>query len=393
MTAPAPLPPGSVLGIVGGGQLGRMTALAAARLGYRCHVLTPESDSPAGQVAERSTVAPYEDRRALESFARAVDVITFEFENIPVETVRFLAAAKPTRPNADALAVAQDRIVEKSFINKLGIATAPWRAVESAEALAAAAREIGLPAVLKTARLGYDGKGQVKIAPGGPGRQDEKPGARVAAGSVDSGACAPGDDLAAAWRAMGAERGILEAFVDLEREISVIVARGLDGRTAAYPAVENAHARHILDTTIAPARIPAALAEKARACTEKIAEALGIVGLLAVEMFVARDGRLLVNEIAPRPHNSGHWTLDACPTSQFEQLVRAVMGLPLGSVERHSDAIMTNLIGRAVEDWPKLAAESGACLHLYGKSEAREGRKMGHVTRLYPKGSLAGKKP
>jgi 5-(carboxyamino)imidazole ribonucleotide synthase len=363
MTVPAPLPPGSVLGIVGGGQLGRMTALAAARLGYRCHVLTPESGSPAGQVAERTTVAPYEDRRALESFARAVDAITFEFENIPVDSVRILAAIVPTRPNSDALAVAQDRIAEKTFINRLGVATAPWRAVEGPDALAASAREIGLPAVLKTARLGYDGKGQVKIT--------------------------PGDDLAAAWRAMGADRGILEAFVDLEREISVIVARGLDGRTAAYPAVENVHTRHILDTTTAPARVSEDLALAARACAEKIAEALGIVGLLAVEMFVARDGRLLVNEIAPRPHNSGHWTLDACATSQFEQLVRAVMGLPLGSVERHSDAIMTNLIGRAVENWPTFAAEPGACLHLYGKTEAREGRKMGHVTRLYPRGSLA----
>lgn len=367
MTAPVSLPPGSVLGIVGGGQLGRMTALAAARLGYRCHILTPERDSPAGQVAERTTVAPYEDGRALESFARAVDAITFEFENIPVECARRLAALKPTRPGPDALAVAQDRIVEKTFINRLGVATAPWRAVEGPEALAACAREIGLPAVLKTARLGYDGKGQVTIA-------DE-------------------NGLAAAWTAMGAGRGILEGFVDLEREISVIVARALDGRTAAYPAVENAHARHILDTTIAPARISEEIAATARACAEKITETLDIVGLLAVEMFVARDGRLLVNEIAPRPHNSGHWTLDACPTSQFEQLVRAVMGLPLGSVERHSDAIMTNLIGRAVEDWPKLAAEPGACLHLYGKTEAREGRKMGHVTRLYPKGSLAKTKP
>ncbi len=363
MTARAPLPPGSVLGIVGGGQLGRMTALAAARLGYRCHILTPERDSPAGQVAERTTVAPYEDRGALESFARAVDAITFEFENVPVDSMRALAAIVPTHPNADALAVAQDRIAEKTFINRLGIATAPWRAVESPEALAPCAREIGLPAVLKTARLGYDGKGQVNIA-----RQDE---------------------FTAAWGAMGADRGILEAFVDLEREISVIVARGRDGHIVAYPAVENAHARHILDTTTAPARISENLATEARACAEKIAEALGIVGLLAVEMFVARGGRLLVNEIAPRPHNSGHWTLDACPTSQFEQLVRAVMGLPLGSVERHSDAIMTNLIGRAVEDWPTLAAEPGACLHLYGKTEAREGRKMGHVTRLYPKGSLA----
>ena len=366
MTIRAPLPPGSVLGIIGGGQLGRMTALAAARLGYRCHVFTPEADSPARQVAERTTVAPYEDQRALESFARAVDAITFEFENIPAESVRRLARIKPTRPGADALAIAQDRIAEKTFINKQGIATAPWRAVNDSGSLATAAREIGLPAVFKTARLGYDGKGQVRIA--------------------------PDDDLAAAWRATGAaDRGILEAFVNLKREISVIVARGIDGDTAAYPAVENVHTRHILDTTTAPAGISPALAKTAGATAAKLADALAIVGLLAVEMFVARDGRLLVNEVAPRPHNSGHWTLDACPVSQFEQLVRAVMGLPLGSVERHSDAIMTNLIGAKVREWPKLAAEPGACLHLYGKAEVREGRKMGHVTRLYPKGSLGRK--
>ncbi len=363
MTPTAPLAPGSAIGIIGGGQLGRMTALAAARLGYRCRVFTPESDSPAGQVAERTTVAPYADEGALRSFARAVDVVTFEFENIPVECVRHLARFKPTRPNADVLAVAQDRIEEKKFINARDIATAPWRAVEGVRALEAAARDIGLPAVLKTAQLGYDGKGQVKIS--------------------------PGDDFAAAWTAMGAERGILEGFIDLEREISVIVARGLDGAMAAYPAVENVHTRHILDTTTAPARISAELADRARAYAEKITAALGVVGLLAVEMFVARDGRLLVNEIAPRPHNSGHWTLDACPVSQFEQLVRAITGLPLGMVERHSDAVMTNLIGRDVDNWPALAAESGACLHLYGKAEAREGRKMGHVTRLFPKGSLA----
>ncbi|MBM3581341.1 MAG: 5-(carboxyamino)imidazole ribonucleotide synthase [Alphaproteobacteria bacterium] len=363
MNPTAPLAPGSVIGIIGGGQLGRMTALAAARLGYRCHILTPEPNSPAGQVAERTVVTPYDDGGALESFARAVDVVTFEFENIPVECVRHLARFKPTRPNADVLAVAQDRIEEKTFINELDIATAPWRTIRSVQALDVAARDIGLPAVLKTAQLGYDGKGQVKIA--------------------------PGDDLAAAWKAMGAEWGILEGFIDLEREISVIVARGLDGAMAAYPAVENVHTRHILDTTTAPARIAPALAERARQYAEAITAALGVVGLLAVEMFVARDGRLLVNEIAPRPHNSGHWTLDACPVSQFEQLVRAITGLPLGTVERHSDAIMTNLIGRDVESWPKLAAEPGACLHLYGKGEAREGRKMGHVTRLFPKGSLA----
>ncbi|MBM3566213.1 MAG: 5-(carboxyamino)imidazole ribonucleotide synthase [Alphaproteobacteria bacterium] len=359
-----PLPPGSTIGIVGGGQLGRMTVLAAARLGYRCHIFTPETDSPAEQVAAQTTVAPYENGGALDAFAAAVDVVTFEFENIPADSVRRMAAHAPVRPSPDVLRIAQDRILEKSFVNKSGIATAPWREVRDVPSLRAAAQAVGLPAVLKTARMGYDGKGQVKLA--------------------------AGDDLAAAWTGLGADAAILESFVDLEREISVIVARGLDGKTASYPAVENVHTDHILDTTTAPAAISSTLADAARRTAETIAVQLGLVGLLAVEMFVSRDGALLVNELAPRPHNSGHWTIDACPVSQFEQLVRAVAGLPLGSTERHSDAIMTNLIGGAVLDWPRFAAEPGACLHLYGKKDTREGRKMGHVTRLYPKGSLSG---
>lgn len=364
MIKSSPLPPGSTIGIVGGGQLGRMTALAAARLGYRCRIFTPETDSPAEQVADAATVASYEDAAALDAFADAVDVITFEFENIPAASVQRMAERKPVRPKPEILRVAQDRILEKTFVNKLGIATAPWRDVKDAEAMAAAVAAIGLPAVLKTARMGYDGKGQTKIM--------------------------PGDDLAAAWRALRADAGVLESFIDLDREISVIVARGLDGKSVSYPAVENVHAHHILATTAAPAVLSPALAQQARETAEKIAAALDLIGLLAVEMFVTRDGRLLVNEIAPRPHNSGHWTIDACPVSQFEQLVRAVAGLPLGSVERHSDAIMTNLIGDDVHDWPRLAAEPGVCLHLYGKKQARAGRKMGHVTRLYPKGSLPG---
>ncbi len=367
MAKNSPLPPGSTIGIVGGGQLGRMTALAAARLGYRCRIFTPEADSPAEQVADAATVASYDDTAALDAFAGAVDVVTFEFENIPAASVQRMAERAPVRPKAEILRIAQDRILEKTFLNALGIATAPWREVNTPETLKAAAATIGLPAVLKTARMGYDGKGQTKIA--------------------------ANDDLAVAWRALGADTGVLESFVDLEREISVIVARGQGGGTASYPAVENVHTRHILDTTIAPAAIPAGLADQARATAEKIAAALDLVGLLAVEMFVARDGRLLVNEIAPRPHNSGHWTIDACPVSQFEQLVRAITGLPLGSVERHSDAIMTNLIGADVHDWPRLAAEPGACLHLYGKKDVRADRKMGHVTRLYPKGSLPQAKP
>lgn len=358
-----PLAPGGTIGIMGGGQLGRMTALAAARLGYRCHIFSPEDDSPAAQVADDATVAEYDDEAALQAFAAGVDVVTFEFENVPHESVQRLAAGTTVRPGWQALRVAQDRLIEKRFINDLGLKTAPWRAAASPQALIDAVARIGRPAVLKTARLGYDGKGQVMIG--------------------------PGKDLAQAWREMGAETGILEGFVELEREVSVIVARGLSGAMAAYPPVENRHVHHILDTTLAPAAIPDALAKEAVAIAETLAGALDLLGLLAVEMFVTRDGQLLVNEVAPRPHNSGHWTIDACSTSQFEQFVRAVAGLPLGSVERHSDAIMKNLIGEEVNQWPKLVAEPGVCVHLYGKREARPGRKMGHVTRLYPKGSLA----
>jgi 5-(carboxyamino)imidazole ribonucleotide synthase len=362
-----PLAPGDTIGILGGGQLGRMTALAAARLGYRCHIFTPEDDSPAAQVSHATTVAEYGNMAALDAFARSCGVVTFEFENIPHESVQRLAAATTVRPGWQALRVAQDRTIEKKFINDLGLKTAPWREARGREALIDAIAAIGRPAVLKTARLGYDGKGQVMIG--------------------------LGKDLDQAWREMGAEIGILEGFIELEREISVIVARAADGAMAAYPPAENRHAHHILDTTTAPAPIGEAMAKEAVAIAGKLADALDLVGLLAVEMFVTRQGALLVNEVAPRPHNSGHWTIDACPTSQFEQFVRAIAGLPLGAIERHSDAVMKNLIGDEVNTWPMLVAEAGACLHLYGKKEARPGRKMGHVTRLYPKGSLAKKAP
>ncbi|MSO93643.1 MAG: 5-(carboxyamino)imidazole ribonucleotide synthase [Rhodospirillales bacterium] len=358
----APLAPGSTIGIMGGGQLGRMTALAAARLGYTCHIFTDERGSPASQVAAAATVASYADQAALAAFADAVHAVTFEFENVPHESVRFLTERIPVRPGWDCLRIAQDRLVEKEFINRLGIPTTAYASVEREGALAAAVQAIGRPAVLKTARMGYDGKGQVLIAENTP--------------------------LDAAWREMGNSHAILEGFVDLAMEISVIVARGLDGKWVAYPPVENRHRNHILDVTRAPAAISDALARDAIALSAKLADAMGLVGLLAVEMFVARDGRLLVNEIAPRPHNSGHWTIDACVTSQFEQFVRAVAGLPLGSVDRHADAVMQNLIGTDVEQWPALVAEPGAKVHLYGKNEIRPGRKMGHVTRLYPKGSL-----
>lgn len=347
---------------MGGGQLGRMTALAAARLGYRCHVFSTEADSPAAQVAAAATVAAYDDHDALAAFAKKVDVVTFEFENVPHESVQLLAESALVRPGWQALRIAQDRIREKRFLNELGLATAPWLPADGPRALAAALDTIGRPAVLKTARLGYDGKGQVAIG--------------------------PGTDLDRAWREMGAEIGIIEGFIDLEKELSVVIARSTDGGHAAFVPVENRHVRHILDTTVAPAHLSPALAARATAIAERIAVALDLVGLVAVEMFLSRTGELLVNEIAPRPHNSGHWTIDACPTSQFEQLVRAVAGLSLGAVERHSDAVMKNLIGDAISEWPTLVAEPGACVHLYGKREARPGRKMGHVTRLYPKGFL-----
>jgi 5-(carboxyamino)imidazole ribonucleotide synthase len=351
--------PGATIGILGGGQLGRMTALAAARLGYRCHVLTPEADAPAAQVASRTTRAAFDDRSALAAFARGVDVATYEFENIPADGVAYLAQLVPVRPKPDILATCQDRLQEKDFLNGIGVATARYQEVNDPQGLARAVRDIGRPAVLKTARLGYDGKGQTMIR--------------------------PETDLDQAWAALGGHRGILESFVDFAQEISVIVARGLDGTHATYVPVENQHRHHILDQTLAPARLAPQLSMKAEAIAVHIAQQLDLVGVLAVEMFVDRAPSVLVNELAPRPHNSGHWTIDACVTSQFEQLVRAICGLPLGSPERHSDAIMKNLIGDEVNQWPELLKDPGAKLHLYGKAEPRPGRKMGHVTRITPR--------
>lgn len=351
--------PGGTIGILGGGQLGRMTALAAAALGYRCHIYCPETDSPAKRVTALATTADYGDRAALRKFAAAVDVVTFEFENVPAEGVEILAALKPVRPGPDALRIAQDRLKEKDFLRSIDVATARYREVASEKSLREALREIGPEAVLKTVRLGYDGKGQVMIR--------------------------ANTDLAAAWSQMGAGLGILESFVDFACEISVIVARGMDGACAAYVPVENQHSHHILDTTIAPARVAPEIAMRAEAIARHVAEKLDLVGLLAVEMFVTAGGEVLVNEIAPRPHNSGHWTIDACITSQFEQFVRAICGLPLGSPERHSNAVMKNLIGDDVAKWREALNEPAAKLHLYDKDAPRPGRKMGHVTRLLPR--------
>ncbi|MCW8951490.1 MAG: 5-(carboxyamino)imidazole ribonucleotide synthase [Rhodospirillales bacterium] len=358
---PAIVPPGGTIGIIGGGQLGRMTALAAAAMGYRCHIFCPEPDSPAFAVAAEHTIAEYTDREALGRFADAVDVVTFEFENIPHESVQILADHVVVRPSWECLHISQDRLIEKDFLNGIGIATTAYRRIEGPDMLRQAIAEIGPRAVLKTVRMGYDGKGQVMMKEG-----------------------MEADD---AWARMGGPLGILEAFVDYEREISVVIARGPDGKSVAFEPVENRHANHILDVTIAPANIPAEMAERAVTMATRTVEAMDLIGLLAVEMFVGRDGTLLVNELAPRPHNSGHWSMDACVTGQFEQFVRAVCGLPLGSPERHSDAVMKNLLGHDVDGWAEYLTHPNAKLHLYGKKEARPGRKMGHVNTLYPKGS------
>jgi 5-(carboxyamino)imidazole ribonucleotide synthase len=357
---PRPLEPDATIGILGGGQLGRMLALAAARLGFKCHVLCPEPLSCAFDVVRRVTEADYTDKAALDRFADDVDLITYEFENVPAETAAFLAARKPVLPDPQVLATTQDRLVEKNYLAALGIPTAPFAAVDSPKALARALKELGRPAVLKSRRFGYDGKGQATIR--------------------------AGDDPDAAWRGIGAQPAILEAYVAYEREISVVVARGLDGKTACFDVVENEHRDHILKISRVPAAISPALAEEARRIAGRIADAFAYTGVLAVEMFVVADGKgpaVLVNEIAPRVHNSGHWTIDGCSVSQFEQHIRAVAGWPLANPARRGRAEMINLIGAEVEEFRKWLAVPGASVHLYGKSSVRHGRKMGHVTRIF----------
>ncbi len=360
-----PLPPNATIGLVGGGQLGRMSAMAAARLGYRCHILTREVDSPAAQVAHAVTISDYADPVSLHAFAAAVDVISFEFENVSAEGLALLDSLKPVRPAPAVLGISQDRVAEKTFLNNAGVATAPWLPVGSLAELHAAAAQLGLPSVLKTTRLGYDGKGQRTL------RSEA--------------------DLSDAWATLDPKPLILEGFVDFACEISVVIARGADGAMSAFDTVENRHRAHILDVTLAPARIAEGVAEAAQSITRRVAAALDLVGLLAVEMFVDPRGQVLVNEIAPRPHNSGHWTLDACLASQFELHIRAIAGLPLPPAVRHSDAVMKNLVGpEGVALWPAILATPGLIPHLYGKTDARPGRKMGHVTRLFPKGALPG---
>lgn len=348
--------PGATIGIIGGGQLARMMAVAAAELGYLVHVFTPEHGSPASHVAYRTTVAEYADKVALQAFGKSVDVVTFDFENIPHESLALLEKEKPVFPSSRVLKTSRNRIREKTFINDLGIATAEFRKVTDISDLNQAVKEIGLPSILKTTELGYDGKGQAVLKP-------------------DS-------NLVTEWQRLNTTEAILEQFVDFRMEISVIVARGVGGETAAYVPVQNIHKHHILDTTIAPAVISDALAKEAERVSLKIAEALDLRGLLAVEMFVTKDGRVLVNELAPRPHNSGHWTMDACVTGQFEQLVRAICGLPLGSANRLCDAEMKNLIGDEVLHVEPYLKNKNAKFHIYGKKDARPGRKMGHVNIL-----------
>jgi len=352
------LAPGSTIGIIGGGQLGRMLAMAAARLGYRTIVLEPQADCPAAQVANRQIVAAYDDTNALEQLATASDVVTYEFENVPVGAAEMLVARVPVYPPARALEVAQDRVTEKNFLNGIGIPTAEFRPVDNDDQLTEALRTFKGSGVLKTRRMGYDGKGQRVFR-------------NMEAGGF-AGTC----------EAMGNVPLVLESLVAFEREISVIAARGLDGSVAAYDPAENVHREGILRTSTLPAAIGPATAAAAKDAASKILSALDYVGVVGVEFFVLADGSLLANELAPRVHNSGHWTEAACVISQFEQHIRAVAGLPLGSPARHFDCVMENLIGNDMLKVPALLAEPDLMLHLYGKAESRPGRKMGHFTRL-----------
>ena len=355
--AAGPLLPGSTIGILGSGQLGRMLALAARELGYRIAIYSPDSDTPAGQVADREVVGSYDDLDAVRSFAKSVDVVTFEFENVPSATTAAAAEYAPVRPDGQVLHVTQHRLREKTFLRDQGFPVTPFRRIRSLSDLQAASRDLGLPAVLKTASVGYDGKGQMKLR--------------------------SADELGYGFEALRGAEGIYEAFVDFSKEISVVAARTANGDFAAFPVFEKAHANHILDVTFAPADIPPALAAEAEAVAAGILKSLQVVGLLTVELFVTREGGLLVNELAPRTHDSGHLSIDACVTSQFEQQLRAVCGLPLGSAALHRPGAMANLLGhlweQGVPNWSAALRDPMVKLHLYGKAEARLGRKMGHI--------------
>jgi 5-(carboxyamino)imidazole ribonucleotide synthase len=352
--------PGSTVGVLGSGQLGRMFAIAARRMGYRVHTLSPDDDTPTGQVADREFKAAYDDLDAVRGFARGVAVVTFEFENVSAAATAAAAEHAPVRPAGTVLHTTQHRLREKGFLAGSGFPVAPFAAVRSLPDLQKALAEIGAPAVLKTAGWGYDGKGQAKIAD--PGQ------------------------AASAWEAIGGQEAVLEAFVDFDREVSVVAARGLDGSFAHFGVIENRHRNHILDVSTAPAGVPPEVEREAVEIARGILERLDVVGVLCVEMFLTRDGRLLVNELAPRPHNSGHLTFDACVTSQFEQQLRAICGLPLGSTELLRPAAMANLLGDlwagGEPDWAAACAIPDVKLHLYGKAAARPGRKMGHLTAM-----------
>jgi 5-(carboxyamino)imidazole ribonucleotide synthase len=352
--------PGSVVGVLGSGQLGRMFAIAARRMGYRVHTLSPDYDTPTGQVADLEVQAAYDDLDAVREFARGVAVVTFEFENVAAGATEAAAEHAPVRPAGSVLHTTQNRLREKAFLAGAGFPVTPFAPVRSLEDLSAALAALGTPAVLKTAGWGYDGKGQVKFA------------------SLE--------DAPAAWEAVGGQESVLEAFVDFEREVSVVAARGLDGSFAHFGVIENRHSRHILDVSIAPAAVSPRVALDAVEIARGILEGLSVVGVLCVEMFLTRDGRLLVNELAPRPHNSGHLTFDASVTSQFEQQLRAITGLALGSTELLRPAAMANLLGdlwqNGEPDWAAACRHPDVKLHLYGKADARPGRKMGHLTAL-----------
>ncbi|MDC0741962.1 5-(carboxyamino)imidazole ribonucleotide synthase [Polyangium mundeleinium] len=360
MTSRGPILPGRTVGILGGGQLGRMFAIAARRMGYRVHALDPSQDGPAGQVADVEVVAPYEDVDAARRFAEAVDVVTFEFENVPSETLAAVAERRPVYPSPAVLDTCRHRLREKRFLAKGGFPVAGFAEIRTEDELRAALVRLGTPAILKTAEFGYDGKGQVRIdAPESAGR---------------------------AFQALGGKLGVLEAFVPFACELSVVVARSHEGDIVPFEVAENRHARHILDVSLAPAGVPAAARARATEVASDIAKAIDLVGVLGVEMFYLPNGDIVVNELAPRPHNSGHYTFDACVTSQFEQQLRAVCGLPLGEPTLLRPAAMANLLGDLWEhgepQWDRAAAFPDVKIHLYGKTEARPGRKMGHLVAM-----------
>ncbi|MBP0482354.1 5-(carboxyamino)imidazole ribonucleotide synthase [Sagittula salina] len=350
-----PLPIGSTIGILGGGQLGRMLSVAASRLGFRTVIFEPGADCPASHVAQAHIQASYEDAAALRRFAERVDVITYEFENIPTSALDILEALRPIHPNREALRISQDRLTEKTFLSNLGLTTAPFADIPDAAALDGALQTIGTPSILKTRRFGYDGKGQARLS-------------------------SP-REAAQAFSDMNGAPAILEGFVDFSLEVSIIAARSQDGQVSAYDPGENVHEGGILRTTTVPAKIPARLQTDAVLLAAKILNALEYVGVMGVELFVTPTA-LIVNEIAPRVHNSGHWTQNGCTVDQFEQHIRAVAGWPLGNGERHSDVTMANLIGDDMDRVPALAQDGACALHLYGKAEVKPGRKMGHVNRV-----------